>query len=330
MEIDNIAPIINMARAHPEGVRRLDIAEDRGSAVARVVVPEGVTVADIDLEQYQDRPFRKRAEVVMLEPESLVRYVNQHKCDGKTAIFANVDADTGTGRIIAVLDYHETETTLACWGEHTVRSELPTSPEWDAWRSFMARGLVTQGEFAEFLEEMLPDVVEDPSGLARRPGEPEYATANAVFAAAMKLQLKSDVAFRNAVNLDNGNVRLEYTETTEEGTGEDGNAEVPKMFVIRIPIYRGAAAFYIRVRLKYRLERGAVRFSLRPIRMHRVISEALADMLRYIEHGRVTTRDAGNDAAAAPAEVIEAGTGIKPLLGHVVKMDENMSDIFRR
>lgn len=281
-----------------------------GPTMRRVLAPREMVLHEVDVEPSLDRPRRPRAVVTVDTPESFIRYVREHIQPG-THIFASVDPKTGRGSIVAVLDYNERSPDggEADWGEHIVRTDLPRTPEWDDWCRMAARGMVGQQEFAEFLEEMLPDVA-NPATIEPRSGEPAYATAEDLFRVAQSLSLRTEVQFAGALNLQNGNVRLNYTEQTDQGGEQNGNLEVPRMFALKLPIYRGSSPFIVRCRLKYRCERGAVSFAIQMTRVHRVLEAALADVLNLVYDGR--------PGADGVEELV--GTGIRPLVGHIDRM----------
>ncbi len=102
-----------------------------------------------------------------------------------------------------------------------------------------------QMEFAEFIEDNAPDIV-----------EPDSATMLEV---ARDLSAKTDVDFASAIRLQNGQVQFKYSEQIK-GTYGSGNLDVPERFTISIPVHIGSERVGITARLRYRIASGKLTF----------------------------------------------------------------------
>jgi uncharacterized protein YfdQ (DUF2303 family) len=204
------------------------------------VIPSDSKIQSLEMFQHSDyaeRPHRKKGTVKVLDAASFIEYYGLFS-DEHSRVFA----DETKSRVLAVLDYHGTGENAPRWGQHRLTLDLRYSEEWAAWtgRNGQARKM-TQVEFAEFMEDNAPDIV-----------NPNAAT---MLEMARTLQAKTDVDFSSAVRLNNGQVQLKYTEQIK-GTYGNGNVDIPEEFTIAIPVYVGTPRVTIRARLRYRLVSG--------------------------------------------------------------------------
>ena len=122
---------------------------------------------------------------------------------------------------------------------------------------------MTQVDFARFLEENMPDVV-----------EPNSAELLQV---ALTFEAKKSVEFSSGVRLNNGQIQFQYDEVVR-GTAQKGTIEIPEQFVLGIPIHVNGPAYRIPVRLRWRLQEGKVVFWYEIVRPHRFIEDALKEI----------------------------------------------------
>lgn len=199
----------------------------------------------IPLEKYADAPRRKRASVALHEAASFIDYVNRHKLADMTHVFGS--ANEQGGGFTAIIDYHEAERdgqTLTGWGEHTCTLSLETTPEWKRWIGNNGK-LLTQEQFAEFIEENQTDIVSPYAG--------------DVIDVVQLLQGKKTVNFRAGKNLKNGSIQLEYVEAIEvNGTASrrDDVLSVPDKIRLGIIPFVGAFGVEIEARVRFRIGDG--------------------------------------------------------------------------
>ena len=126
---------------------------------------------------------------------------------------------------------------------------------------------MTQVDFARFLEENMPDVV-----------EPNSAELLQV---ALTFEAKKSVEFSSGVRLNNGQIQFQYDEVVR-GTAQKGTIEIPEQFVLGIAIHVNGPAYRIPVRLRWRLQEGKVVFWYEVVRPHRFIEDALKEIRERI------------------------------------------------
>jgi uncharacterized protein YfdQ (DUF2303 family) len=222
------------------------------------VIPEGYKVRS--LEEYLPRPLRVKQQAELHDADSFIAYVKEFGRTGVSHLFFDAEKES----FAAVLDYHEGAGGAAMpgWCEHVARFVTRRSVEFAAWMQ-QNRKQMTQVDFARFLEENLPDVV-----------EPEGATLLAI---ALTFEAKKDVEFNSGVRLQNGQVQFQYNEVVR-GTAQKGTLEVHELFVLGIPIHAGGPAYRIPVRFRWRLHEGKAAFWYEIVRPHRFVEDALKEI----------------------------------------------------
>ncbi|SRR5579883_308355 len=220
------------------------------------VVPEGYELRS--LEEYLPRPLRVRQQVEFHDADSFTDYVTDFEKMGASRIFFNAEKET----FAAILDYHEGAGAAPGWCEHVATFTPRRSAEFQTWMG-QNRKQFTQVDFARFLEENLPDVVE-PDGAA-------------LLEIALTFEAKKDVEFSSGVRLQNGQIQFTYNEVVR-GAAQKGTLEVPEQFVLGIPIHAGGPAYRIAVRFRWRLQEGKAVFWYEIVRPHRFVEDALKEL----------------------------------------------------
>lgn len=223
------------------------------------IVPDGYHVEVTDAERFADHPRRKVAHPTLTDVQSFVDYVGNHHLDGRTAIYV---ADGGNA--VALLDDHavnDENLGLPNHRDHKATLRLTHTPEWLFWigRDNVLGG---QDDFAEHIEDGVADIV-----------TPDGATMLEVaqsFHASMSTQFKSGKRLRD------GNVQLQRMENTTATAGEDGDIEVPSVFVIRLAVFEGEDPIDLTARLRYRVRSGQLSIGYKLDRPDRVLRETTA------------------------------------------------------
>ena len=217
------------------------------------VVPKNYEVKS--LEDFLPHPLRIEENVSLQDADSFIAYVNSFKI-GASRIFFDVEDEEFT----AILDYHDAA--QPSWCGHVATFKPRRSEEFKAWMD-ANRKQMTQIEFARFLEENLPDIV-----------EPNSAELLQV---ALNFEAKKTVEFSSGARLNNGQIQFQYDEIVR-GTTQKGTLEVPETFVLGIPIHVNGPAYRMQVRLRWRLQEGKLAFWYEIVRPHRYVEDALAEI----------------------------------------------------
>lgn len=160
-----------------------------------------------------------------------------------------------SGEITAILDYHGPASVEGPLGasrglkRHRVTLTRHSTPEWTAWHGIHKKPL-TQAQFAEFLEA--------------RAGECRVPTAAEMLELARSFEAVSNSEFASGVRLSNGDTQLVFKATTAATmrNAEGGRVDVPSEFEILVRPWYGAEPMSMRALFRYRVQDGAVRFSV--------------------------------------------------------------------
>lgn len=236
------------------------------TAVPYTVLPEGARVQD--LEKLLAEPVRKRGTVEVHDPESLIAYVNEHKQAGTLILAYKGDVEEEKDpEIVAVLNHHAAD--VAGWGDHHCRYTCPFSEPWKTWIKGNKRPF-TQYEFAEFLEDNIPDIADPPGA--------QLKAVCATFTARKKLD------FHQATRLTDGTVDFEYRETMEGGGQQSGKVNLPEVFKLGLAPFEGYDKYEVVARLRWRIdpEARSLRFFYALEQPERVVETAFGEICKKV------------------------------------------------
>lgn len=215
------------------------------------VVPGGYYVED--LQQFKDAPRRIKERIELRSAQSFCDYVARFAAKG-ASVFCDLKGQSFT----AVLDYHADQDNPA-WAGHKATYTCPIDSRWKVWTSRNGKQM-NQVEFAQFIEDNLPDIVE--------PNGADMLTVSRT------LQAKKKVEFKSDQNLSNGDIQFTYNETTN---GSAGNIEIPQEFTLGIPVYEGGAKYSVTARLRYRISEGKLAMWYDLVRPERMEEDAFKE-----------------------------------------------------
>lgn len=246
-------------------------ALDPDAELYSVVVPEGAKHVLVDTEfllaPYRDTPRRKKGQVGLTTPASLVQYVNAHKVDG-TEIYADWRARKAT----AVLNDHATAS--AGWGDHRAVLTLQATPEWEAWTAQDGK-YMSQTEFAEHIIDTTADVVDPPAADLLEMAETFSATKS--------------VQFKSGNRLKDGQRQLHFVETIDASAGQGGNVTIPDAIKLVLAPFDGADQVEMGARIRYRIDGGNLRIGYVLDRPDLVLRTAFAAVMAGIEEQTAIT-----------------------------------------
>ena len=202
------------------------------------------------LETLLANPTRKRGEYKFADATSFVAYVKKHSSEG-TELFGSLEK----GVFKATFDDHSAS--VAGWKEHKAYYACPKSTEWKVWSEHSGKAM-SQGEFAQFIEDNLPDIIE-PNGAD-------------MLEISRSLEAKTDVKFKSSIRLSDGSREFNFEEKTE---GSSGKLKVPEIFKIAIPVFMGGTPYALEARLRYRIREGALMMWYDLVRPHKTFEDAV-------------------------------------------------------
>lgn len=219
-----------------------------------VAAPEGYRINELEIEKTLPAPIRIRQSTKHEALDSFIAYLDRYS-DENTVIFAKVDGDTPNFN--AVIDYHSKS--KASWGTHTATYTCVQTPEWRTWSGSNGKGM-TQADFALFIENNAPDIV-----------EPRSADMLLV---ARSISAKKNIDFSSDIRLDNGQVQFKYSETIQ-GSVQQGTIAIPERFKLQMAVFQGSEIYDFEARFRYRLvEGGVLKLSYDLWRANKVIEAA--------------------------------------------------------
>lgn len=227
--------------SHPEHAEvSVPVALVQKDGVTRV---EMITDALAELDRRLTGPRRRTGIAKLTEVESFIAHVLRWGDPKRSTIYA----DTAAMSFTAVLDDHPPTPapTDTAWREHRATYSCPRSAEWREWTARDGRAM-RQTEFADFLESRLEDLV-------AADGAPAPLE---VLKMARQLTIKTKGTFQREVNPTTGDfVLVNKTET------EQGSTEIPRMFVIALPVFEGGVRYQIEARVRFTLADGTPQFA---------------------------------------------------------------------
>jgi uncharacterized protein YfdQ (DUF2303 family) len=243
MDENNIQSAIN-AGLTMGGVRLLDNHP-------YVVVPKDARIEC--LEGFLESPTRKRGTVTLNDVGSFVAYVNAEKTI-ETRLYGSYAAPGFT----AVFNDHDDGG--AGWRDYRANYACPLSIEWKTWKGMDGKQML-QEQFAQFIENNLPDIANPP--------------AADMLEISRSLEAKKKVNFASGIRLSNGQNELTYEEEIS-GTASKGKLIVPEEFIIGIPVLEGGIKYAVTARLRYRIgDGGKMAMWYELLRPHKIVEDAV-------------------------------------------------------
>lgn len=222
-----------------------------------VAVPSGAQHKVIDLEAYLDTPRRATGTVHPATRKAFVEYVKEHADDAATTIWIHPTQ----GKVVAVLNDHDAE--APGFGDHRAELVLVKTPEWERWTRLDGK-LVPLDEFAEHIEQSVPEIV-----------APDGAT---MLELAQSFSATTTAEFQEAKRLHSGEIQTKYAEEVKAKAGQTGEIEIPKEIELALAPYIGTDPFKVKAQFRFRLRGGELRVGYQLIRPQDVLEEVLIDI----------------------------------------------------
>ncbi|MGY6019545.1 DUF2303 family protein [Streptomyces spinosirectus] len=226
-----------------------------------VSTPNGVTDFDLTGDQYKDQPTRKKGTVTVRDTPSFLAYFGKH-ADANSEVYGDAERLTVT----AVLDANTN--TAPRWGSHRLSLQLRTTDAWKQWLDKDGK-LMSQEQFAEFLEDHIPELL-----------EPDSATMLEI---AQSIQGVAKAEFQSGTRLATGERALKYVETIQAKAGQKGELVIPETFVIGLVPFEGSEGYRLTARLRYRINGGPLQLGYKLERPEDTLRTAFQDVVTAID-----------------------------------------------
>jgi uncharacterized protein YfdQ (DUF2303 family) len=265
MPTNNYLPPAELRSTAGDGVRAIIDTAQQAAAPAELelgkvyAVRTGDQVKTIDLtgDAYSELPARKKGITTVRDTTSFAALWEKH-ADETSEVYADADRLTVT----AVLNADGPAG--ADWGDHRVRLELRETEAWKAWAANDGK-LVKQEDFAEFIEDHLPEILKPAAADMLEIAQSISGTVKAEFASGTRLAT--------------GQRQLQYTETVTAKAGQKGTLTIPEVFTVGLLPFEGLTEGYqITARLRYRIEGSTLRMGYKLDRPADARTKAFADI----------------------------------------------------
>ncbi|MER7070952.1 DUF2303 family protein [Terrabacter sp. NPDC000476] len=232
---------------------------------------DGFTHQVIDIraelhEELERRPDRKRGGYTVTDVPSFVDYLGKHALP-ETELWANVT----TGTVRAVINAHQGahlgDEVSAGHEDHTATLHLATTDDWKDWTARDGK-LATQLDFAEFIEDHLPNFV-SPS-------------AADMLELAQTFQATTKVDFESSQRVKSGETQLRYVEQQSASAGKKGGLAIPDTFDIALQPFEGSPLYKVQARFRYRISDGHLALGYRLTRPKDVRKTAFDDVVAQV------------------------------------------------
>ncbi len=214
------------------------------------------------LDEYLPAPERRQGTAKLTDAASFIAHVNRFK-DSDSAIFAA--ADPKAPQLVGVIDYHRRgEKGEPRFGRHRAVYACPLSEEWQAWTGHDGQKMA-QGDFAEFIEDRIGDLVAAPA-MSDRPEDAalqetaamlggRFCQPSTLMELSKCIQVHASERVHQAVNLATGEIQIQYA-------GDHGEAgarfTASNLFLICVPVFENGPLYRLVGRLRYRLSSGQI------------------------------------------------------------------------
>lgn len=221
----------------------------------------GVQKFDLTGAEYRDLPVRKTGTTTVRDARSFAALWEKHSTED-----SEVYADADQLRITAVLDADAPDT--ANWGGHRLALGLRETDAWTAWAALDGK-LIGQEQFAEFVEDHLPEILEPAAAEMLEIAQSISGTVKAEFASGTRLAT--------------GQRQLAFTETVTTKAGQKGQLTIPETFVIGLVPFEGSEGYRLTARLRYRITDTRLTIGYKLDRPADVRAKAFADVVDAID-----------------------------------------------
>jgi len=263
----------------------VDISRPVEGKAIFAVVPEGKKLHDLKpfLDAYLPRPERRKGTARLFSLAAFIAFVERYNTAAGSVVFAKPDKTAPS--LTAVFNYHEKGAGQADWLDHRAIYAPELSEEWKAWRENDGE-LMTQGDFAAFIEDAIRDVVVPDASDERLAKfadlvQGRWALPSELVALSRNLSVNVETAVRNAVTLNTGEITVLYSEQHRDGESGDP-IRIANLFQIVVPVFYAGAPYRVAVRLRYRLISGKVHWMYQMVRPDLAFDDAFNGMVTQV------------------------------------------------
>lgn len=232
----------------------------------QTIVPDSIDI-HVDILERDQRPHVASHELYLDEPRRARGISQVYDVASFVTLLGMPDhlssiifATEHTARLTSIVNYHG-------WRDHRVVLQLEISEQWARWSANNEK-LMGQTDFAELIEDGLADIV-----------EPDSAD---MLELAQTFEATKSVDFQSGSRLKSGAVSLRWVETIDAKAGRSGDIEVPRQFVLMLPIWRGGEPITLRANLRYRIGKDGLRLGYKLINLDDILRAAFLGTVSHL------------------------------------------------
>jgi uncharacterized protein YfdQ (DUF2303 family) len=250
----NAAAVIDVAKEAAQNTMTL---KEVNPTTDYVVVDRDGAARILDLSSLLDKPKRPEGTYKPATLLALIDYVEKHEQGDHTTLWVHPTS----GNVVAILDDHSAKWTA--WRKHRAELKLLVTEEWQFWTRHDGN-YMSQQEFAELLQEGLPDI-------AKPDGADLLETCSTI-------QATTNATFRSGFRLDNGEVKMQYDEEIDGKAGKHGELSIPEEFLLSLAPFVGNEKVVVAAHLRYRIRGGNLSVGYKLQQPDRVVQAALEEI----------------------------------------------------
>ncbi|MCR9254758.1 MAG: YfdQ family protein [Alphaproteobacteria bacterium] len=226
------------------------------NATPLIAIPNSMGITS--MEKFEPHPSEKRGRVTAHSEDGMIGYVTAMGVEPCSRLYYTPTKRDSEGSLVhmavfqAILDDHGEK---PGHGAHLVTYKPTFSVNWAKWTASNG-AMMRQADFAQFIEDNYPDIAEveftwkGNSGLTPSQADMLDLSTN--------LKVSRKAQYQEVNNLKTGGVVLKREEDVQANIAKS-EREVPDLFGLRLPIFRGGPAVDVLVRFRFRQNDGELR-----------------------------------------------------------------------
>lgn len=233
-----------------------------GSVATRVELMKDAMDA---IDERAKGPRRRVLNATLHDEKSFIAYLVRWGSTGESVVYADLEELS----FQAVLDDNPADPVTAAWRSHRAVYACPGSSEWKIWCQFDGKNM-TQSDFGDFLESRLEDLRAAAS----------YPAPTEVLQVARQLMIRTKGTFERQINPTTGDSILVNKSETDPGS-----TQIPRAFLINIPVFDGGQPYEIQARVRFSLNEGKPVFCYSLHRRNEIQRDAFDSVRTRIAEG---------------------------------------------
>lgn len=225
------------------------VVDDQTTGTKRIYVPtpDGGWQPD-DISDRLPTPRRLVQNVKVTDAQGFLAYLTQFGLPLQTVVFRQPPMlEVDHCGFLAAIDYHLSPSTPS-WMKHTATFKMRYTQAWADWLK-SHNVLMSQTDFAQFLEDRIPEI------------EATSMTAATIVEMARSFEALTNVQFKSVVSERDGSRKLTYAEDVTPGS-----MPLPEGFSIVVPPFEGSEPVLVKARIRYQIAGGVLKLKYMLIR----------------------------------------------------------------